>query len=145
MADQFQNGYEPYNGQPQSTPQAQPQTQTQQYNAPQFPPQYTQPQYTQPPYQQPYADKTREVMSIGSYLGVFFISMIPVVNFIMLIVWLVSSNTNKNKKNYLIASIIFSVIIGVVYGILFAILMAAGVFANSEVFNEIFNSCIALF
>ena len=80
-------------------------------------------------------------MSVGSYIGMFFINMIPIVNIICWIVWLVSPNTNKNKKNYIIANIVFSIIVGVVYGILFGVLIAAGVFSRSD-FNSYFNSFI---
>ena len=64
-----------------------------------------QPQYQQPICQQPY-DPTTEVMSIGSYILMFILSAIPVVNIICWIVWLVSPNTNKNKKNFIWAQII---------------------------------------
>lgn len=64
-----------------------------------------QPQYQQPIYQQPY-DPTTEVMGIGSYILMFILSAIPVVNIICWIVWLVSPNTNKNKKNFIWAQII---------------------------------------
>lgn len=75
---------------------------------------YQQPQYQQPPqqtYQAPYQpmpqyDPTTEVMSIGSYIGMIILSSIPVVNIICWIVWLVSPNTNKNKKNFILAEII---------------------------------------
>ena len=67
-----------------------------------------QPQYQQPIYQQPY-DPTTEVMSIGSYILMFVLSAIPVVNIICWIVWLVSPNTNKNKKNFIWAQIIMVV------------------------------------
>ena len=70
--------------------------------------------YQQPPqqqYQAPYQpmpqyDPTTEVMSIGSYIGMIILSSIPVVNIICWIVWLVSPNTNKNKKNFILAEII---------------------------------------
>ena len=79
--------------------------------------------YQQPPYQQPYQapyqpmpvyDDTREVMSIGSYIAMFILSAIPIVNIICWIVWLVSPNTNKNKKNFILAQII---IIAVSYAV----------------------------
>ena len=89
--------------------------------------------YQQPPYQQPYQapyqpmpvyDDTREVMSIGSYIGMFILSAIPIVNIICWIVWLVSPNTNKNKKNFILAQII---IIAVSYAVaIFACVVAAG-------------------
>lgn len=68
-----------------------------------------QPQYQQPIYQQPY-DPTTEVMSIGSYILMFILSAIPVVNIICWIVWLVSPNTNKNKKNFIWAQIIMAAV-----------------------------------
>ena len=86
-----------------------------------------QPVYQQPVYGQPVVDPTTEVMSVGSYIGMFILSAIPIVNIICWIVWLVSPNTNKNKKNYCIATIILWVITMIVYGILIAILTAAGV------------------
>lgn len=89
--------------------------------------------YQQQPYQQPYQasyqpmpvyDDTREVMSIGSYIGMFILSAIPIVNIICWIVWLVSPNTNKNKKNFILAQII---IIAVSYAVaIFACIAAAG-------------------
>lgn len=85
--------------------------------------------YQQPPYQalyqpMPVYDDTREVMSIGSYIGMFILSAIPIVNIICWIVWLVSPNTNKNKKNFILAQII---IIAVSYAVaIFACIAAAG-------------------
>lgn len=89
--------------------------------------------YYQQPYQQPYQapyqpmpvyDDTREVMSIGSYIAMFILSAIPIVNIICWIVWLVSPNTNKNKKNFILAQII---IIAVSYAVaILACVVAAG-------------------
>lgn len=88
--------------------------------------------YQQPPqqpYQVPYQpmpvyDDTREVMSIGSYIAMFILSAIPIVNIICWIVWLVSPNTNKNKKNFILAQII---IIAVSYAVaILACVVAAG-------------------
>lgn len=71
--------------------------------------QQQQPVYQAPVYQKPY-DATTEVMSVGSYIGVFILSAIPIVNIICWIVWLVSPNTNRNKKNYIIANIVLFII-----------------------------------
>ncbi len=65
-------------------------------------------------------DKTSEVMSVGQYIGMFILSAIPVVNLICWIVWLVSPNTNKNKKNFIIAQIVLAVI-----GIVLAFVLSA--------------------
>lgn len=59
-------------------------------------------------------------MSVGSYIGMFLLSAIPIVNIICWIVWLVSPNTNKNKKNYIIANII-------IYAVIILITIIAGV------------------
>ena len=72
----------------------------------------------------PVYDDTREVMSIGSYIAMFILSAIPIVNIICWIVWLVSPNTNKNKKNFILAQII---IIAVSYAVaILACVVAAG-------------------
>ena len=111
---QFNNQYYQPN-QPQQPRQPQPQ-----YQPPQ--PQYQ--QYQQPVYQQPVYDPTKEVMSVGSYVLMFILLSIPVVNVICWIVWLVSPDTNKNKKNYVIANIIiYAISVGVL--ILAGIVMAA--------------------
>ena len=111
---QFNNQYYQPN-QPQQPQQPQPQ-----YQPPQ--PQYQ--QYQQPVYQQPVYDPTKEVMSVGSYVLMFILLSIPVVNVICWIVWLVSPDTNKTKQNYVIANIIiYAISVGIL--ILAVIVMAA--------------------
>lgn len=88
---------------------------------------YQQPMYQAPP-QQPYYDPTSQVMSVGEYIGLFILSAIPVVNIICWIVWLCSSKTNKNKKNYIIANIVIWVIcmlLGVIGSVIVATTGAA--------------------
>lgn len=90
--------------------------------------QYQQPIYQQPVYQQqPYYDPTTSVMSVGSYILMFILSSIPVVNFICWIVWLVSPDTNKNKKNFIIAQIIMWIIGFIVAVVAGVIMTAAGI------------------
>lgn len=62
-------------------------------------------------------------MSVGEYIRLFILSAIPIVNIICWIVWLCSPNTNKNKKNYIIANIIIWVI-SVVLGIIASVVIA---------------------
>ncbi len=119
------NNYYPNNQTPQ-----QPQYQAPQYQAPQ--PQYQQPQYQAPQpqtvvYNQFGDDPAKKVVGIGEWIVLFLVSCIPLVNVIMWIVWLVSGNTPKSKKNYIIASIIWGVICGVLAGIIAGIMAAAGV------------------
>lgn len=83
---------------------------------------YQQPMYQAPP-QQPYYDPTSQVMSVGEYIGLFILSAIPVVNIICWIVWLCSSKTNKNKKNYIIANIVIWVI-GMLLGIIASVVIS---------------------
>lgn len=80
-------------------------------------------QYSQPPYQQPY-DPTNEVLSVGSYVIMFILSGIPVINLICWITWLVSPNTNKNKKNFIKAQIVLW-ILGVILSIAGVVIAAA--------------------
>lgn len=98
------NNYNPQQPEQQAAQQQYQQPAQQYYQQP-----YQQQPYQQQPYQQPIYqayDPTKEVMSVGAYIGMFILSAIPVINVICWIVWLCSSNTNKNKKNYVIASIV---------------------------------------
>lgn len=105
-----------------------------QYYQPNQPPQpqYQPPVYQQPVYQQPVYDPTKEVMSVGSYILISILSSIPVVNIICWIVWLVSPNTNKNKKNYVIAKIIvYAICVGI--GIIAGVLMTVAGISLAEI------------
>ena len=108
---------EPYGRQYYQAPQ-------QPYQAPQQPYQAPQQPYYQSPVAGPYKE---EPVSIGEWVATFILSCIPVVGFIMLIVWLASSNTKKSKKNYLIASLIIGVIMGVLIGVAVGVMTAMGV------------------
>jgi len=46
------------------------------------------------------------VMSFGEWIGAFIIMAIPVLNIIMLIVWLTESSTNPNKVNWVKATLV---------------------------------------
>lgn len=67
-------------------------------------------------------NKIREqekVLGVKDWLKVLIIFMIPIVNIVMWIVWLVSEKTNLNLKNYLIASLILIGIFLLLWIILF--------------------------
>ena len=61
-------------------------------------------------------------LSIGSYIGIFIILAIPIVNLIMLLVWSFSDTVNVNKKHFAIAQLIL-LLIGILLTIGGAILI----------------------
>lgn len=111
----------------------------------QVPPmQQYQPQQQIPPMQQMYQpqygaantawqDPNDQPLSVGGWIGTMIVLMIPVVNFIMLIVWAFGSG-NKSRKNYCLASLIIAVVM-IVLIVLFY--MVVGVSAASA-FNTMY-------
>lgn len=93
------------------------------YAPPPPPPQYQQPQYQQS-YQQPgYTPAVdNSPLSVGQYIGMYLIQLIPVVGFILLLVWAFSADTNLNKKNWAKAMLII-MLIGIVLTIVISIAM----------------------
>lgn len=89
--------------------------------AQQVPPmQQYQPQHQVPPMQQMYQpqygtantawqDTNDQPLSVGGWIATMIVLMIPVVNFIMLLVWAFGSG-NKSRKNYCLASLIIAVV-----------------------------------
>ena len=82
--------------------------------------------YQQPPYQ-PVQDKKTAPLSVGEILVTIILMSIPVVNIVMLIVWLTNKDTNLNKRNFAIAMLILECIGIALYVILFIIMAAMGV------------------
>jgi hypothetical protein len=95
-----------------------------------------QPQYAQAPYQnvpppvQQYAPPQQQYyqnmvdnspMSVGQYILTFILSGIPIVGFILLLMWAFGSSTNINKKNYARAVLIMGIIVLVIYILIFAV------------------------
>jgi len=58
-------------------------------------------------------------LSVGQYMIIFLIYLIPLVNIIMLFVWAFSNNVNINKKNYARAMLIWTLIL-IVLSVLFS-------------------------
>lgn len=87
----------------------------------QVPPmQQYQPQQQVPPMQQMYQpqygtantawqDTNDQPLSVGGWIATMIVLMIPVVNFIMLLVWAFGSG-NNSRKNYCLASLIIAVV-----------------------------------
>jgi NADH:ubiquinone oxidoreductase subunit 3 (subunit A) len=68
-----------------------------------------------------YDEKSRP-LSMGQYIVMFIIQIIPIVNLIMLFIWAFSNNTNLNKKNYSRAMLIVLLVVVILYLIIFLIL-----------------------
>lgn len=111
----------------------------------QVPPmQQYQPQQQVPPMQQMYQsqystantawqDTNDQPLSVGGWIATMIVLMIPVVNFIMLLVWAFGSG-NKSRKNYCLASLIIAV---VMIALIMAFYIAFGLSAASA-FNTMY-------
>lgn len=90
-------------------------------------PVYQQPVYQQPVYQQPVIPEGySETVSVGEWIGSMFLMMIPVVNFILMLVW-AFGGSKKSKSNFFKANLIL-VLIGVVIGVLIGVFFGAALF-----------------
>ncbi len=67
-------------------------------------------------------------MSVGDWMITMFITAIPVLGFIMLLVWAFSDGTNRSKKNWAKATLIFLLIVSVLYFIFGVVI--AGILAT---------------
>ena len=63
-------------------------------------------------------DNKAEVLSLGDYLLMLILLAIPVVNFIVCILWIISGNGNPNRKNFAKAWLIIAVVGTILSGIL---------------------------
>ena len=77
----------------------------------------------------------RKPLGVGSYIGMFILLAIPVVGFILLLVWAFGRNTNLNRKNYARAVLIMG-LIGLAIALL---LVGVGVAVGWSFFNDIFK------
>lgn len=132
-------------GQAQQQQQVPPMQQYQPQQSQQVPPmQQYQPQQQVPPMQQMYQpqygtantawqDTNDQPLSVGGWIATMIVLMIPVVNFIMLLVWAFGSG-NKSRKNYCLASLIIAVVMIVLIVVFY---MVVGVSAASA-FNTMY-------
>lgn len=89
-------------------------------------------QPVQPAYQNNGQDT--QPLTVGQYIGMFILMAIPVVGFILMLVWAFGSNVNINKKNYCRAALILG-LIGLVLGIIISIFSAtllSSIFSNID-------------
>lgn len=79
-------------------------------------------------------EQNEQPISVGQWMLNLFITYLPLVNFIMLIVWAVSNDIPKSKSNWAKARLIWMAI-GIFlaimfYGLIFAFIAAVGGFDN---------------
>ncbi|MFK5883060.1 MAG: hypothetical protein QM489_01830 [Candidatus Izemoplasma sp.] len=67
---------------------------------------------------------SNKVLSVGEWIGIYILLFIPLVNFVFVIVVLVSPATNPNLKNAMWAYIVLSVI-----GLVFYIILMLAIFS----------------
>ena len=68
-------------------------------------------------------------LSVGQYVGMMILSGLPVIGFILLLIWAFGSDTNLNKKNYaravliiMLIGIALSIILTILFGGFFAVM-----------------------
>lgn len=76
----------------------------------------------------------REPLSVGNYIGMFFLSAIPMVGFIMLLIWAFGSGVNINRKNYARAVLIMGLIAMGVW----IVLLVLGLIVGGSLFNNLY-------
>lgn len=69
-----------------------------------------------------------DTMSVGQYVVMMLIGIIPIVGIIMWFVWAFGSNVNANKKNFARAYLIF-ILIGIALSIIISIIFGAAIAA----------------
>lgn len=96
------------------------------YNYQQDVPPYTypsSPSYTETP---PAPNSPYSPISVGAFIGIALLMVIPLVNLIMLFVWAFGGSTKINLKNYARAQLIL-ILIGVVLSIILAIVLGSAI------------------
>lgn len=64
------------------------------------------------------SNNSSDYMSVGNFVIMLIIQMIPVLGFIMIIVWAVSKNNNINKRNYARAILIIQIALALITAII---------------------------
>jgi len=70
--------------------------------------------------------KNQDTLTVGDWMIILLLILIPVINIIMLFVWALSSDTNETKSNFAKAVLMWFVVIIILWILLFASL--AGIF-----------------
>ncbi len=86
-------------------------------------------------YRQNNTEKLYPPVKMGEWMWTMFVAFIPIVGFILLLVWAFSSTTNPSKASWAKATLLWGVIITIIYVIIYVIaILIAGVsygFLNS--------------
>ena len=70
-----------------------------------------------------YVQPNDQTVSVGDWFVTMLLTSIPLVGFIMLLVWAFGGGAKESKKNYARAALIFA-LVGIVIGIITSIIMA---------------------
>lgn len=76
-----------------------------------------------------YMDYRDGVMTVGAWMKMLLLLMIPVVNVVMIFVWALGGGVNKNQQNLVRAQILFSVILTVLFVLVTIVVYAVGFIA----------------
>lgn len=71
-------------------------------------------------------NEQQKPLSIGDWLITFILLSIPIAGFIFLLYWMLSSNSNINRKNFCIAAVIFQAALIILTFILLIALFSMG-------------------
>ena len=66
-----------------------------------------------------------DIVSVGNWMLTLFLTAIPIVNIIMLIVWAVSSSTPASKSNWAKAALLW-MLIAIVLGVILSVVGGIG-------------------
>ena len=69
--------------------------------------------------------QTDNTVSVGNWMLTLFLTFIPIVNIIMLLVWAFSSSTPPSKANWAKAALLW-VLIGILLGVVMSIIGGIG-------------------
>jgi len=85
----------------------------------------------QSPYQPAGYAANREPLTTGAFMGMFILQAIPLLGFILLLVWAFGSDVNINKRSFARAALILGLILGALslLGFIVMVLLAGGVAA----------------
>ena len=79
------------------------------------------------------SNSNQRVMSVQDWALTIFISSLPLIGIIMLLVWAFSDDTNINKKNWAKGTLL-------IYVVMFALMMVFMLFfGGMAMFNQMFN------